>query len=366
MKRSIMFLALIVCAGALLMTGCTSLRSALVTGDNQVVLAVNLETDALIGAATLPDAAGIPTGLITPVVTLNGTVAYLTGGDDRTYVLNIDDAALTLNPAPPVSIPDDGVVLSSAAANPWMLVRGNPAAPGFALSANNTLDLTIAVSSVPFTGIFEQAIVCDDGRTVLTRESAERRIRMFNLDRSGLLTDTGHALPLGSMPTWVACAPGASAGAVMLPVGADASVVSFRIDAATGLTAEDSVTSHAVVSGAPGPINNAVAFSADASGLFLRSSSIIGSDQDGWIERFTFDPATAMIGDIAEFSVRAGVSYVAGRQQIGVDSDGEKIYLPNAFVAGGRIDIVDANDGTGLGTLTHPDMPNPVEFVVAR
>jgi hypothetical protein len=300
------------------------------------------------------------------VVTLDGTVAYLTGGNDLTYVLNIDEAAVTLNPAPPVSIPDEGVVLSSAAANPWMLVRGNPEPGDFALSVNNTLDLTIAVSSVPLADFFEQAIVCDDGSTVLVRESAGRRIRLFNLDRSGLIRDSGHVLPLASLPTWVACAPGASAGAVMLPVGADASVVSFRINPATGLTAEDSIVSHAVVSGAPGPMNNAIAFSADATGIFLRSSSIIGSDQDGWIERFAFDPATAMMGDAAEFSVRAGVSYVAGRQQIGVDPDGGKIYLPNAFIAGGRIDIVDADSGAVLGTLTHPDMPNPVEFVVAR
>ena len=125
-----------------------------------------------------------------------------------------------------------------------------------------------------FANLFDQAVVCDDGHTVLVRESFERRIRLFNLDRSGLLTDTGHALSLDSSPTWLACAPGASAGAVMLTVGADASVVSFRIDPLTGLGAEDSVVSHAVVSGAPGPINNAVAFSADASGLFLRSSSI--------------------------------------------------------------------------------------------
>lgn len=364
MKRSIVLAVTVAAAGLLVMPGCGTLNSALVTGQNQSLLAVNMETDGVIGSVTMPAAAAIPTGLRTPVLTFDSTVAFLTGGDDLTYQLRIDETSITLSAAPPVPIPDDGRVLDSAAVNPWTLVRSNPDPGGFALTANNTFDLRTAVSSVAFPDFFEQAVVCDDGSTVLVRQTYPARIRLFTLDRAGVLVDTGHALDLDSTPMWVACAPGAAAGAVMLPVGADASVVSFRIDPTAGLTRADTAVSHAVASGAMGPINNSVAFAFDGSGLFLRSSSIIGDGQDGWIERLSFDPATAMLGDTASYTSRAGVSYVAGLHQIGVHPEGGRIYLPNAFTLGGRIDILDATTGARMGGLTHADMPNPVEFVV--
>lgn len=366
MKRPIVLAAIIATVSVLVMPGCGTLKSALVTGQNQSVLAVNMESDTLIGSVTMPADAAIPTGLRTPVLALDSTVGFLTGGDDLTYLLHIDEAAIALSAAPPVPVADAGRVMDSAAANPWMLVRSNPDPGGFALTANNTFDLRVAVSSLAFPQFFEQVVVCDDGSTVLVRQTYPARIRLLSLDRLGVLSDTGHTLDLDLMPTWVACAPGAGAGAVMMPVGADASVVSFRIDPAAGLTTADNVVSHAVASGAMGPINNALAFAADGTGLFLRSSSIIGDEQDGWIERFSFDSSTAAIGDAAIYTERAGVSYVAGLNQIGVHPDGVRIYLPNAFARVGRIDILDAVSGARLGDLSHSDLPNPVEFTVAH
>jgi hypothetical protein len=366
MKHSTPYKIAMATVAALLLSGCSSLNSGLVTGDNQVVLAMNLESDTVIGNVTLPAAAGITAGLKTPVLTLRGTGVYVSGGDRRTYLLNINETAIVLSSAAPVSIPDDGVVLDTAAANPWMLVRSNPDTSAYALSVNNTLDLRIVVSSVAFADFIDQAVVCNDGETVLVRETARNRIRLFNLDRGGMLSDSGYALTFDALPIWLVCAPGATAGAVMFPGGTGASVVSFRIDPAAGLVVGDNVVSHAVASGAMGPINNAIAFAANASGLYLRSSSIVGDDQDGWIERFSFDPATAALGDTADFSVRAGVSYVSGRHQIGVNPAGERIYLPNAFIAGGRVDIFDAVTGANLGHFSHPEMPNPQEFIVNK
>lgn len=355
-----------VLAAAVTIAGCAQLNSALVTGDNQVVLAVDLDSGALIGDVTLPAAAGVATGLRTPVLTMRGTRAFVPGGDSRTYLLDISTSTINLSASAPVRLPDDGVVLDTAAANPWMLVRSNPDASAFALSTNNTLDLSVVVSSVPLSDYVDQVVVCDDGETVLLREGANRRIRLFNLDRGGLLTDSGHALSLDASPTSLACAPGATAGAAMLPLGTEASVVSFRIDPAGGLVVGNSVVSHAFAVGARGPMNNAIAFAADASGLYVRSSATIGTGQDGWLERFSFSPASATIGDSAVFTVRAGISYVSGRQQIGVNPGGGQIYLPNAAFPGGRVDIFDAVTGAGLGHLSHPDAPNPLEFIVNR
>jgi hypothetical protein len=357
--------ALAAAAVALALTGCTPVPSALVTGDGADVMALDLDSDAVIGTVELPADGVPPAGPSNSVVILDGALGFVAGADHQTFVVNIDETTVTFSPDSPVRIPNRGRVLAAAERNPWVLVRGYDDTAGrFTLSANNPFDLTLVASSVSFADFFDQATVCDDGETVLVRQFSRQRIHLFSLDREGRLADTGHALSLPEFPGWVACAPGAAAGAVLVPGARGAGVVSFTIDPALGLTEVHTATGSAFVTGSPGPINNAVAFAADGTGLFLRTSSIIGSDQRGWIERFSFNPTTAEIGATAEFSVGAGVSYTFGREQIGVHPEGDRIYLPDAFIAGGRVRILDAISGAGVGSLTHPDMPNPVEIKV--
>ena len=268
-------------AAPLLLLGCSPMNPGLITGESLTVVAVDLDSGTQIGDITMPAAAGTSAGLSAPVIAVRGTRAFLTGADLRTYIVNIDSSGLALNATSPLRLPGDGKVLDSAAANPWMLVSSTAPRSGRLLSVNNTLDLGIVVSSVPFAGGFAQAVVCDDGETVLVRLTDEDEIRLFTLDRGGQLTDTGHALGVAREPGWVACAPGAQAGAVMMAGGDPGGVLAFRIDRGRGLIAGNRIDSYAYAAGASGPVTNSIAFAADALGLFVRSSGIIGGELDG-------------------------------------------------------------------------------------
>ncbi len=351
----------------LVLSGCSPMNPGLITGVNQTVVAVDLNSATQIGAITLPDAAATAEGLQAPVIAVRGTRAFLTGSDHKTYILNISASGLEFNATSPLSLPDNGEVLDSASANPWMLVGSSAPTLGRDLGVNNTLDLTIEVSSINFWNRFAQAIVCDDGETVLVRSTHDDEVRLLNLDRGGQLTDTGHVLSVAREPEWIACAPGAEAGAVLLAGGEPAGgVLAFKIDRRRGLSAGTRINPHAHAVGADGPISNSIAFAADARGLFVRSSGIIGGEQDGWLERFSFDPSTATIGDSPEFTVRAGVSFRGGRNQVGVNPEGGDVYVPNASYPGGRVEIFDAATGARRGSIEHPDMPAPVEFIIAK
>jgi hypothetical protein len=118
------------------------------------------------------------------------------------------------------------------------------------------------------------------------------------------------------------------------------------------LTEQDSANSYAEESGSAGPLNNAVAFSADGTGLFVRSSIIGFGEDDGWIQRFSFDPLTAEISDDPEFTSDAEYSNSYGSSTIGVNPAGERIYL----TAGDHIQIIDGTTGADLGSVTHPEM----------
>lgn len=361
MKNSTLLLMSAVSVWATLQVACSPIRSAIVTGPGKTVLAVDMEAVSVLGAATLPDPASDAGKPKWTVVALQGTVVYLTGADGLIYILNIKDTGISLNSSGPLQLASAGQVMDTVATNPWILARTYGTTTS-SVAVHNALSITNVASSVPLNSNRPgPVVVCDDGSTVLVLEYGEKQLRRFNLDRNGTLTDTGQVLTFDIAPLGVACAPNASAGAIMTP----GTVTTFRITP-TGLSIADSLEPYAYANSMVGPKENDIAFSADGAALFVRSSSILGNMQDGWLERFSVDPATADLGDTADFTVQAGVSYVTDRHQIGVDPQGTRVYLPNAFIAGGRIEIINAATGDNQGILTHPEVAKPIQFIVGR
>jgi hypothetical protein len=176
--------------------------------------------------------------------------------------------------------------------------------------------------------------VCPDG-SVLVSSFDEGRVRRLVLGATGLLSDTGETLSV-PQPTNVYCSPDAKSGVV---VSATHSWIrSFRVP---GLHQVDERTLPS------GGVSGAMA--RDGTRFYVRTFS-------GEVDAFAYNSATGALGAAPAFSLSVGPAQTYyGIEQMAVDHEGHKLYVPDPF----RVRVFDAGTGATLPEIAAPGMSGP-------
>jgi hypothetical protein len=177
--------------------------------------------------------------------------------------------------------------------------------------------------------------VCRDG-SVLVASSDTEQVRRLVIDATGHLTDSGESLSGVPVPTNVYCAADGHSGVVF--TSSLNSVVSFRIPGMTYVTYR---RLHGLgVSGAMAP---------DGTKFYARTT-------ERALDAFAYDQSTATFSESPIFARLIGsVFSYYGIEQLAVDPDGTKVYVPDH----GRLLVFDANTGATLPDLVAPGVNYP-------
>lgn len=294
-----------------------------------------------------------------------GNIAYVTQLQTKTYIMNLTSgtelAAGTMT---------DKDILKPLNNGAYLVAARN----GFGrVSSYSTLIPNPACSLVLADRRINDIAVCDDNSTILVANESTQSstgnplnyyITKLNIDQSGHITDPWQEIKLTEAIHQVACAAGSNAG-VAMAVNPE-KLISFNIDQTTGLTrveAED-----AVVNG-PTDVNahilQAIVFSPDGTELFARLSSAGSQNPRGWIEKFTFKPATGAMTPVAGWIADAPHTLAQFENaRLTMSIDGTEIYVPDT--ANSKINVIKTTDGSQATAITDPLITSPTQISIGR
>jgi len=293
-----------------------------------------------------------------------GNVAYVTQLQTKTYIMNLTSgtelAAGTIT---------DKDILKPLKNGTYLVAARNGSSGVYSY---NTLVPNPAGSLILADRRINDVAVCDDNTTILVANESTQSstgnplnyyITKLNIDLFGQITNSGHELQMETVHQ-VDCAAGSNAG-VAMAVNPE-KLISFTIDQTTGLSrveAED-----AIVNG-PTDVNahilQAIIFSPDGTELFARLSSGGTSNPRGWIEKFTFDPASGVITPISGWLADAPHTLTQFENaRLTMSNDGTVIYVPDT--ANSKISVIKTSDGSQATAITDPLITSPTHISAGK
>jgi hypothetical protein len=346
-------------------TGAPLTRMLVAQRGQDTILVVDLDTTAQARAIKVPLTSALVnwTNLSVDIHPW-GNVAYVSQLQTKTYIMNLTSG--TEIAAGTITEKD---ILKPLKNGAYLIAARN----GFSGVTSYSTLVPAPVNNLVLTDrLINDVAVCDDNTTILvTNRSAqastgnvlEYYVTKLNIDQSGRITNTGHELKLETVQQ-VDCAAGSKAG-VAMATNPD-KLISFSIDETAGLTrveAEDAVVN--------GPtdvyahILQAIVFNPDSTELFARFSSGGNQNPRGWIEKFTFDPATAAIAPVTGWLADAPHTLNQFENaRLTMSIDGSVIYVPDTTNA--RISVIKTSDGSQATAITDPLITSPTQISVAR
>ncbi|MDT8282807.1 MAG: hypothetical protein RQ982_08355 [Gammaproteobacteria bacterium] len=293
-----------------------------------------------------------------------GNVAYVTQLQTKTYIMNLTSgtelAAGTIT---------DKDILKPLKSGTYLVAARN----GYSrISSYSTLAPNPACSLVLTDRRINDLAVCDDNTTILvanesTQSSTDNPnyyVTELNIDRSGYITNPGHEIKQTEAVHQVSCAAGSKAG-VAMAINPE-KLISFTIDQTTGLSrveAEDATTNASADVNAYIP--QAIVFSPDGTELFARLSSGGKQPPRGWIEKFTFDPATGAITPVVGWVAEAPHTLAEFENaRLTMSLDGTVIYVPDTDNS--KIDVIKTSDGSQATAITDQLITSPTQISLGR
>lgn len=299
------------------------------------VTVFDADSDTIVGTVDLPN---VPASIGDCVVTADQKLGFVTDFNSHVWVIDLAASPPRLaggvNPIP-ISNPGEDLAFSP---DERFLV----ACDGFSSLDLSLIDVAArreVLAFAPGRGC-NSVDVCADGSVLVTIPALfpnDATLLRFKLEAAGGLTDTGEVLAVND-PNNVFCAPGAETGLVI-----GRQLRQIRSFSVPGLHPADSRT----LSGGDTGIAGALSPSGDA--VYARSNG-------GAVDAFDYDPATGDFGapPFFTFPVTDAQTFY-GVDQIALDPEGEKLYVPS----GPRVEIRDARTGALLGALTGPRLVRP-------
>lgn len=292
------------------------------------------DTNAALGSASLPTFGTVGDAAITA----DGQLGFATDFSNQVWVVDLANPAAPAVEPTPIAISNPGEDIAITPDQNYLLVSdGGDFAPLSVVDIPSrteisTFDLGSDANSVD---------VSETGSVLVTSFNFSS-VRRLTIDGSGTLTDTGESLFIDS-PINVYAAPGGTWGIAVSYFSAY--VQSFAI---AGLTPVDSSS----LSGS----GIAAVFNPAGDRVYVRGDA-------GFIDAFTFDPATGELGDAPLFSipVSSAISFF-GMDQLAISADGAKLYVPS--FDSGAIDVYDAANGAYLASITDPNISAPTGIAI--
>ncbi len=294
-----------------------------------------------------------------------GNVAYVTQLQTKSYIMNLSSG--TELAASTITNKD---ILKPLKNGAYLVAARN----GFSrVSSYSTLVPNPACSLVLADRRINDLAVCDDNTTILVANESTQSstgnplnyyVTQLNIDPSGHITNPGHEIKQTEVIHQVDCAAGSNSG-VAMAINPE-KLISFTIDQTTGLSrveAEDAVVNGPTDVSAH--ILQAIVFSPEGTELFARFSSFGNQNPRGWIEKFTFDPATGAITPVAGWIADAPHTLTQFENaRLTMSIDGTVIYVPDT--ANSKINVIKTSDGSQATAITDPLITNPTQISIGR
>ncbi|MCK9351201.1 MAG: hypothetical protein WCT49_00900 [Candidatus Paceibacterota bacterium] len=257
----------------------------------------------------------------------NQTVAFVTTNDRKVFVIDLSsDIPKLASGVNPILISNSAGDITMSTDGEFLIVSGSTSGEPISI---------INIASRQELGTFSGATnvnsvdICSDGSLLMSSSSGN--VRRFTINNAGGIIDTGELLPVVN-PRNVVCSPDGRTGIII----SSNRITSFRVSGMTPISNRSLSYMFRGISGV---------FSASGDRFFVREC--FNPFHDGEIKAFAYDSNSGQFGT-SLFTISATeTSEVSGIEQLAVDPDGTRLYVPSMYYS---VSMYDAHTGSFLSS----------------